>query len=217
MPEPTRYHGRLAGRSAIVTGAGTEGDGVGTGRAIAVVLAGEGATVCLVDREAERAEDTRQRIEEAGGKAFVVTGDVTSNADCKRFVQETLDRTGRLDILVNNVGISQPVRLDDEDVARRSGHEHLLRQGFAESRDVDPQCRRSVLGGIFAPELVDQSIGRNDLVHAQDQRGQKRALTGAAERKGAALVDHLERAEDQVLHAVRLNVPRGFERIRTGL
>jgi len=115
MPEPTRYHGRLDGRSAIVTGAGTEGDGVGTGRAIAVVLAGEGATVCLVDREAERAEDTRERIEEAGGKAFVVTGDVTSNADCKRFVQETLDRTGRLDILVNNVGISQPVRLDDED------------------------------------------------------------------------------------------------------
>lgn len=115
MPEPTSYHGRLAGRSAIVTGAGTEGDGVGTGRAIATVLAGEGATVCLVDREADRAEVTLRRIEEAGGQAFVTTGDVTSNDDCRRFVQETVARTGKLDILVNNVGISSPVALDDED------------------------------------------------------------------------------------------------------
>lgn len=115
MPEPKTYYARLAGRSAIVTGAGTEGDGVGTGRAIATVLAGEGATVCLVDREEDRAEETRRRIAEAGGKAFVMAGDVTLNSDCRRFVEETMARTGRLDILVNNVGISAPVALDDED------------------------------------------------------------------------------------------------------
>ena len=114
MPEPVRYHQRLVGRSAIVTGAGSEGNGVGTGRAIALVLAGEGATVCLVDRDEARAEDTRQRIEDRGGKAFVSVGDITTNQDCRRFVEETVAQTGRLDILVNNVGNSMTVPLDDE-------------------------------------------------------------------------------------------------------
>ena len=115
MPEPTKYHGRLAGRAAIVTGAGTDGDGVGTGRAIALVLAGEGARVCLVDREADRAEATRARVGAAGGESFVVTGDVTSNSDCERSVAATVARYGRLDILVNNVGVSNPLRLDTID------------------------------------------------------------------------------------------------------
>lgn len=115
MPEPTLYHGRLAGRTAIVTGAGTEGDGIGTGRAIAIMLAGEGARVCLVDRQEAQAEATRQRIVDAGGDAFVVVGDVTSNTDCNRFVETTVQRTGRLDILVNNVGISRVVPLDEPD------------------------------------------------------------------------------------------------------
>lgn len=114
MPEPTRYHSRLTGLTAIVTGAGSEGDGVGTGCAIAVVLAGEGATVCLVDRDAGRAAETCRRIEATGGKAFVATGDVTSDDDCRAFVKKALERTGRLDILVNNVGVSTPVLLEDD-------------------------------------------------------------------------------------------------------
>lgn len=117
MPEPRHYLNKLSGRTAIVTGAGTQGDGIGTGQAIAVVLAGDGATVCLVDRDADRAEATRRRIADAGGKAFVVVGDVTDNDDCRRFVEQGVAQTGRLDILVNNVGISTPVALDDADEA----------------------------------------------------------------------------------------------------
>jgi NAD(P)-dependent dehydrogenase (short-subunit alcohol dehydrogenase family) len=112
MPEPTKYHERLLGRTAIVTGAGTEGDGVGIGRAISVVLAGEGARVCLVDRDAEQAEKTGKRIVAGGGECFIVTGDVTNGHDCERFVAATVERYGRLDILVNNVGVSNPLRLD---------------------------------------------------------------------------------------------------------
>ena len=115
MPAPQHYHARLKGLSAIVTGAGTEGGGIGTGRAIAMVLAGEGASVCLADRDTDSAEATRERILAEGGSAFVVTGDVTVNADCRRFVEETVARAGRLDILVNNVGISSPVTLDAPD------------------------------------------------------------------------------------------------------
>jgi NAD(P)-dependent dehydrogenase (short-subunit alcohol dehydrogenase family) len=121
MPQPTRFNATLAGKTAIVTGAGTEGEGVGIGRATAIVLAGEGARVCLVDRQAVAAEETRKKIESLGGEAFVSAGDVTARDDCSRFVAETVRRYGRLDILVNNVGVATPVPLDapDEDAWTR--------------------------------------------------------------------------------------------------
>ena len=75
MPIPRQYRARLLGKVAIVTGAGSQGDGVGTGRAIAMVMAGEGAKVCLVDREPERAEETHAMIRAAGGESFVCVGD----------------------------------------------------------------------------------------------------------------------------------------------
>ena len=115
MPEPGHFNGTLQGKVAIVTGAGTEGEGVGIGRAIAVVLAAEGARVCLVDLDPGRAQETCEQIEKRGGEAFATSGDVTSREDCRRFVAETVDRYGRLDVLVNNVGISKPVQLDEPD------------------------------------------------------------------------------------------------------
>lgn len=115
MPQPSQYHGTLAGKVAIVTGAGAEGEGIGIGRAIATVLAGEGAKVCLVDLEVERAEATRSQIENSGGECFVVAGDVTDREHCARFVKETVERYGRLDILVNNVGVATPVELEGND------------------------------------------------------------------------------------------------------
>jgi NAD(P)-dependent dehydrogenase (short-subunit alcohol dehydrogenase family) len=121
MPQPTKFNATLAGKTAIVTGAGTEGEGVGIGRATAIVLAGEGARVCLVDRHAAAAEATRKKIESLGGEAFIAAGDVTAREDCSRFVAETVRRYGRLDILVNNVGVATPVPLDapDEDAWSR--------------------------------------------------------------------------------------------------
>jgi NAD(P)-dependent dehydrogenase (short-subunit alcohol dehydrogenase family) len=108
MTEPHVFRGRLEGKVAIVTGAGSQGDGdgIGTGKAIATLFAGEGARVCLVDLNVERANQTLRRIEALGGEAFVVAADVTQDADCGRVVAETVERYGRLDILVNNVGIS---------------------------------------------------------------------------------------------------------------
>lgn len=117
MPQPKNYNATLAGKVAIVTGAGTEGDGIGIGRAIAVVLAGEGARVCLVDLNADSAEGTRKHIEAIGGEAFVAAGDVTLRDDCARFVEATVQRYGRLDILVNNVGVANPVALEGDDEA----------------------------------------------------------------------------------------------------
>ena len=105
MPRPTQFRGRLTGKTAIVTGAGSQGAGIGTGKAIAIAFALEGARVCLVDREPERAQETLREIETGSGEAFIATADVTNSADCAATVAATLQRYGRLDILVNNVGI----------------------------------------------------------------------------------------------------------------
>lgn len=115
MKEPSRFGATLEGKVAIVTGAGTEGEGVGIGRAIAIILAGEGAKVCLVDRKKEHAEATQNKVTALGGDAFVACGDVTDREDCARFIDDTVSQYGRLDILVNNVGISHPVALDEPD------------------------------------------------------------------------------------------------------
>jgi len=99
--------GRVEGKVAIVTGAGsTPGPGIGTGKATAVVLAREGASVLLVDLYPERAELTRQMIEEEGGKAVVCGADVTQAAACEAMVRAAVDAFGTVDILVNNIGLA---------------------------------------------------------------------------------------------------------------
>ena len=104
MPERTP---RLAGKVAIITGAGSSGPGVGNGKAAAILFAREGAQVLLVDIAPERAEETLAIIQAEGGDAAVFAADVTRAADCRRMVDAAMDRYGRLDVLDNNVGISR--------------------------------------------------------------------------------------------------------------
>lgn len=96
---------RLAGKVAIVTGAGSRAEGIGNGRAAAVLFAREGARVLCVDREKDKAEATRAMIAGEGGEAAVFEADVTRSGDCRAMVDEAVRRWGRLDILDNNVGI----------------------------------------------------------------------------------------------------------------
>lgn len=106
MPQPTRFYNRLAGRVAIVTGAGSQGEGIGTGKAIAWLFAREACKVCLADLDPARAEATSRMIAAEGGEAFVMGGDITDSTACANIVAVTRERYGRLDILVNNVGVS---------------------------------------------------------------------------------------------------------------
>ncbi len=99
---------RLAGKVAIVTGAGSRADGIGNGRASAILLARHGAKVALVDENAEWASRTQEMIGAEGGVSRSVLADVTEPGDCARVVRETARTWGRLDVLVNNVGISGP-------------------------------------------------------------------------------------------------------------
>jgi len=95
----------LTGKVAIVSGGGAAGDGIGNGRAAAILLARSGTRVMVADRDLALAERTVEIIEAEGGTAAALNSDVTREAECKRLVEQTVDCWGRLDFLDNNVGV----------------------------------------------------------------------------------------------------------------
>jgi NAD(P)-dependent dehydrogenase (short-subunit alcohol dehydrogenase family) len=99
--------GRLQGKIALVTGAGSSNELVGTGKAIAVTFAREGASVLLVDKFPERAEETLKLITDAGGKAKVFAADVSQTKECEAMVADAVKHFGGLDILVNNAALAK--------------------------------------------------------------------------------------------------------------
>ncbi len=104
-PDNTDSPFGLTAKVAIVAGGGALDDGIGNGRAAALLLARAGANVVVVDRLLEAAERTVAMIEADGGSAMAYAADVTEPADCQAMVAATTDRFGRLDLLDNNVGI----------------------------------------------------------------------------------------------------------------
>jgi NAD(P)-dependent dehydrogenase (short-subunit alcohol dehydrogenase family) len=95
----------ILGKVAIVTGGGAPDDGIGNGRAAAILLAGAGAKVVVVDIEREAADQTVGMIEAEGGTAVTHIADVSDENQCKALVEATVNQFGRLDLLDNNVGI----------------------------------------------------------------------------------------------------------------
>ena len=95
----------LEGKVAIVTGGGAEKDGIGNGRAAAILLARLGASVLVVDRLLELAERTVQMILSGDGIASAFEADVTKAENCAAMVEAAVEEFGRLDILDNNVGV----------------------------------------------------------------------------------------------------------------
>jgi NAD(P)-dependent dehydrogenase (short-subunit alcohol dehydrogenase family) len=109
--------GRLAGKIALITGAGCVGPGWGNGRAMAVRFAEEGAKVFAVDRDLERISETVERVRSAGGTIETYQANVTDSAAVALMVQACVQRFDRIDVLVNNVGGSAaggPVELSEE-------------------------------------------------------------------------------------------------------
>ena len=99
----------LEGKVAIVTGGGR-----GIGRAIAKVMAREGAAVTLAARSLDQLRATAEEIQDDGGRCIVVETDVTSEDSVNRMAKETLEAFGTIDILVNNSGIAGPTALCEE-------------------------------------------------------------------------------------------------------
>ena len=92
---------RLEGKVAIVTGSGK-----GLGKAMAIALAEAGADVVVTARSFDQVRETSQEIEKLGRQCLAVQTDVTKKAEVEALVQQTVDRFGRIDILINNVGMA---------------------------------------------------------------------------------------------------------------
>jgi len=97
---------RVKDQVAVVVGAGqTHGDEIGNGRASSLLLAREGARVLAVDRNLASAQETASLIESEGGEAAALEADITHEAHCREIAAAARERFGRIDILVNNVGV----------------------------------------------------------------------------------------------------------------
>jgi NAD(P)-dependent dehydrogenase (short-subunit alcohol dehydrogenase family) len=98
----------LVGKVALVTGAGSVGPGWGNGKATATLLARQGAAIFGVDIAEDAAQETQQVINDDGGTCIVHRCDMTRAADVASAVETCVDHFGSIDILVNNVGGSEP-------------------------------------------------------------------------------------------------------------
>ena len=97
--------GELDGQAALVTGGGS-----GIGRAAALALAGDGASVALVGRRRQPLDETADIIETTGGSALVLSADLACEDIAREAVARTEAEFGRLDILVNNAGANTAAR-----------------------------------------------------------------------------------------------------------
>jgi len=139
----------LAGKVAIVTGGGAAGDGIGNGRAAAILLAKAGARVVVVDRDKALAGRTVEMIREVKGEAIALEADVTQARDCAAMVQAALDTFGRLDLLDNNVGIgSRGSVVDEPEETWRRVMQVNVESMFLAAKHAIPAMRRAGGGAI---------------------------------------------------------------------
>lgn len=148
-PSVPSSRGRLAGKVALVTGAGSVGPGWGNGRAIAVRFAEEGACVFGVDREADRLTETARLVAEAGNTFVGGSCDVTSSASIADMVARCMAEFGHIDVLVNNVGGSArggPVEMSEE--VWDAQIDHNLKSVFLTCKHVLPHMLAQGNGAI---------------------------------------------------------------------
>ncbi len=141
--------GRLAGKVAVITGAGSIGPGWGNGKATSVLFAREGARVACLDVNSAAAEETRALIAAEGNEAIAVTCDVSRKDQVDAAVGAVVDAFGGIDILDNNVGIVRvggPVEVDESDWDRVA--EVNLKSAFLVCKAVIPEMLKRGGGSI---------------------------------------------------------------------
>ena len=183
----------LQGKVAIVTGGGAVGDGIGNGRAAAILLARAGANVLVVDRDLALAERTVAMIAREGGSAVAASYDVTDSGQCAAMVEDAVSRWGRLDCLDNNVGIGSKgsVVQETEETWARVMHVNVDSM-FLACKHAIPAMIRTARGG---------SIVNVSSISALRPRG----LTAYTVSKGAVIALTKAMAVDHGAEGIRVN------------
>jgi NAD(P)-dependent dehydrogenase (short-subunit alcohol dehydrogenase family) len=140
----------LAGKVALISGGGAAGDGIGNGRAAAILLARSGSKVMVADRDGKLAERTVEMIAAEGGMAAAIACDITNETDCQHLVEATVARFGRLDFLDNNVGIgSRGSVVDEQSDTYRRVMQVNVETMFLLSKYAIPAMIRTAKGGAI--------------------------------------------------------------------
>lgn len=165
---------KLDGKVAIVTGCGSIGSGWGNGKAIAALLARQGASVLGVDIDLEAAQQTRAVVAEEGHVLDVARCDVTDSAAVEALVADCLARYGRLDILINNVGQSEPgTPASMNEIVWRRQLDLNLTSAFLTSKAALPIMERQGSGAIVNISSVAgmRWVGKDQVGYAAAKAG----------------------------------------------
>jgi NAD(P)-dependent dehydrogenase (short-subunit alcohol dehydrogenase family) len=176
--------GRLQGKIAIIVGAGqTAGETIGNGRAMALLFAREGAQVLCVDRRLESASETVAMIASDGGSAVPFQADVSGDAGCAALVAEAKSCWGRIDILVNNVGIGGsgdgPAHRADEAAWDRIMTVNLKSTWMTIKHTV-PVMREQGFGSIVNISSLASLAGATQVAYEVSKAGMNRLTTSVA-------------------------------------
>ena len=169
----------LAGRVAIVTGGNR-----GIGLAIARLLAEDGASVVVSGRDAARLEAAVKELESLGASAMAVAADAAKREDADRLVEATRERFGRIDVLVNNAGITRDqllVRMKDDDWDQVL--DTNLRGVFLMTRAVGKVMMRQKSGRIINIASAAGAMGNPGQVNYSAAKAGVIGLTKAAGRE----------------------------------
>ncbi len=170
----------LEDRVAIVAGGGAAGEGIGNGRAAAIMLARAGARVLVVDRFPDLAENTVGMIEAEGGEAVAHVADLGHEDGCRGMVAAALERFGRLDVLDNNVGISSKGSVVEEG---REAWEEVMRVNvesvFLASKHAVPAMIESGDGGAIVNIASTAAIRPRGMTAYSTSKGAIMSLTRA--------------------------------------
>ncbi|MFN8514841.1 MAG: 3-oxoacyl-[acyl-carrier-protein] reductase [Thermomicrobiales bacterium] len=209
-----------AGRAALVTGGSR-----GIGQAIALRLAQDGIGVAVNYRgSAAGAADTVRRIEEAGGKAIALPGDVSNAADAAKLVANTVAHFGRLDILVNNAGITRDnltMRMSEEDwdavlttnlkgafLCSKAALRHLLKARDA-GRIISISSVVGILGNAGQANYAAAKAGLIGLTKSLAKEIASRGVTVNAVAPGFITTDMTSALSADVLDMAKKAIPLG--------
>jgi 3-oxoacyl-[acyl-carrier protein] reductase len=211
----------LAGKAVLITGAST-----GIGAALARAFAAQGSMVAINYHSSEAAaRSLLGEIEQAGGRALLVKGDVTKPEDCARIVAETVERFERLDGLINNAGLMlgrvPSLEADDAHVeavialnvksviaVTRAARPWLARQGGFVVNTTSIAARNGGGGGAVLYAAAKGFVSTITKGHAKELIGDKIRVNGVA--PGVIATPFHERySDEQTMEAMRRTVPMG--------